>query len=53
MEDALVFENGRGKLAHENIGVGNALAGGDDILFAAKLCVGFLKNFERLVVLRL
>ena len=53
LKNALVFENRRGKLAHEDIGVSDAFAGGDDILFAIKLGVSLLENFQGLIVLRL
>ena len=49
----LVFENGGGKLAHLHVGLGDALGGLDDVVFAAQLGVGLLEDFQRLIILRL
>ena len=53
MEDGFVFEDGGGELAHLDVGLGDALGGADDILFAIQLGVSFLENFERLIVVGL
>ena len=51
LQDGFVFENGRGKLAHLHVGLGDALGGADDVLLAAQLGIGFLENLQRLIVL--
>src|SRR5437899_1583358 len=53
LQNAFIFEDGRGQLSHCDISLGNAFGGANDILLPAKLEVGFLKYFERLIVLGL
>jgi hypothetical protein len=53
MEDGFEFENGGGELAELDVGLGNAFGGLDDLFFHAELEVGFLEDFEGLIVLRL
>ena len=37
LQDGFVFEDGRGKLAHLHVGLGDALGRADDVLLAAQL----------------
>ena len=46
LEDGFVFENGRGKLAHLHVGLGNALGSGDGFLLAAQFRIRFLEDFQ-------
>ena len=53
LEDGFVFEDGGGKLAELDVSLGDAFGGADDVLLPAELGIGFLEDFQGLIVVRL
>jgi hypothetical protein len=53
LEDGFKFEDGGGKLAEMDVGLGDAFGGLNDLLFNAELEVGLLEDFQGLIIVRL
>jgi len=53
LQHRFVFQNRGGKLPHLDVRLGNPLGGAYNVRITAELRVGFLEDFQRLIVLRL